>query len=371
MKINELSIENFRNYQQEQLTFDAEINIICGDNAQGKTNLLEAISYLSIASSFRAAADQELLGQGKDYFYLQGEIESRRDGQLSISAGMDAERQKRWRINGEVKKKLADIVGVFHTVSFIPDDINIVKAGPGLRRRYLNCQMSQLYPEYCQLLLRYNHLLKQRNADLRNQGENIDEAVLAEWDAQLIELGTAITLRRRDTLRRLQPLAAAIHEKLSGGEQLTLAYHSALCGRQGEDGGEDELTARFVAELARWRKSELQRGLTLIGPHRDDILIGVDGQPAREMASQGQQRTAALSLKLAELRLAAQIRGEEPVLLLDDVMSELDDKRRQHLLTQLGGQAQTFISGAGELGELRGRGKRWYVVKGRIEQPSP
>ncbi|MEG2212833.1 MAG: DNA replication/repair protein RecF [Clostridiales bacterium] len=346
MRIQRLVGENFRNYEQFEVNFDLQLNIIFGFNAQGKSNLLESICYLSLASSFRGAADLELIHQQRDYFYLAGEMGSTQTGDFSISAAYNRQKRRKWRLNQQPCQKLSDIVGVFHTVIFSPEDILLIKGGPSLRRRFLNRQMR-------------NHCLKQGNEEL-----------LTVWDQQLIDLGVKIVCHRVNILKHLQPLAAQIHQELSGGEQLTLFYQSAVLPENFELDYQGELKSaiqeRFMAQLKRLRRGELARGLCLCGPHRDDVLIAIDGNNSRNFASQGQQRTAALSLKLAELELARQIRGEYPVLLLDDVLSELDSKRQKNLVVLMTKKTQTFITTTDKTIPF-GQGKLWTVDKGHLQ----
>jgi DNA replication and repair protein RecF len=359
MIIKRLKLKNWRNYQAEEIRWDDSLNIIYGRNAQGKTNLLEAISYLGLASSFRDAADTDLIYREQEYFYLEADIYSLSDADFTISAALNRAKKRRWLVNGQPRQRLVDMVGLFHTVIFAPEDVYLVKGGPELRRRWLNRLISQLDPVYCRTLLTYNQVLRQRNAGLRLPPEVLDAAALVVWDKQLIEYGSEITIRRRQALTALSPLAAEQHARLSGGEKLSLRYQSAVAGRE-EFNSREELIELFSRELARHASAERLRGCTLVGPHRDEIKISVDGQPARDFASQGQQRTLAVSMKLAELETAFLERGEYPVLLLDDVLSELDEKRRSRLL-ELPEKTQTFISAADFDLAVLGRGRKWLV----------
>ena len=354
MQIHRLQLENWRNYHQTEAIFDPSVNIVYGANAQGKTNLLEAIAYLGMASSFRTANDLELINKQSRHFYLHAEVSSERQGRLEIAAAMNREKKRKWVVNGQPRRRLVEIIGLFHTVVFSPEDIYLVKGGPGCRRRWLNRQISQLDPAYCRRLVEYNHILRQRNAYLKNGAP--DEDTLAVWDEQLIACGVQISLRRRQIIAELNRLAAPLHRQLASGERLELRYLSQSAPPEAE---EAELAELFRAQLLRHRRAELLRGVTLAGPHRDDILVLINDDQAREFASQGQQRSLALSLKLAELELAYQERGEYPVLLLDDVLSELDSQRGRRIL-ELPAKTQTFISAAA-LPQARLSGKRWLV----------
>lgn len=371
MILKRLKLENFRNYALAELYWDEQVNLICGRNAQGKSNLLEAVCYLGVASSFRGAGEADLIRYGQPHFYLEADILSAQAGRLRLAAAADRRRQRRWTINREPRTRLADIVGVFHTVIFAPEDIYLVKAGPDARRRYLNRQMSQLDREYCRLLIDYNRVLRQRNACLKQWETAPDQAQLEIWTDQLARLGGAVVVARRDVTARLGPLAAALHAALSGGESLDLRYQSAILGRDNAQAATAaEAETIFRAELARCQRAELLRGVTLAGPHRDELAIRLDGRPAREFASQGQQRTVALALKLAELELGREVRGEYPVLLLDDVLSELDSQRRAAILRYTEGRAQTFITAVDDALPLA-VGKRFQINAGAVHGSPP
>lgn len=369
MIIRRLHLENFRNYAQADIEWHQEINLLTGLNAQGKSNLLEAVCCLSLTASFRAASEQELLKWDAPHFYVEGIIAGAGQGDFSISMAYDRAKNKRWRLDGQMQARKSDLVGRFHTVIFSPEDVDLVKAGPAERRRFLNRQISQLYPEHCRHLLRYNKVLAQRNSLLR-QAAPAD--ALQIWDQQLAQLGAAIIMRRRQVLAQLTPLAAELHARLSGGERLSLRYKSlpgaaeiATATKDLDASSLSQLEEIFHAELSRLRLPEQARGATLCGPHRDDIIIEIEGSAAKLYASQGQQRTAALALKLAELELAREQKGEWPVLLLDDVLSELDEKRRAGLLQHISGQTQTIITSTDSSLPLP-VGQVWKIKNGTI-----
>ena len=362
LHINHLYLENFRNYQQADIVWHPQINLLYGFNAQGKSNLLEAITYLSLTTSFRSVSEPELLAWQAPHFFLEGKI-CRNSGDISISAAYNRTKNKRWRIDQQPCGKRSQIVGLFHTVIFSPEDVDLVKAGPGLRRRFLNRQISQLSPEYFSLLQRYNKVLAQRNGCLRQDKPSLE--TLEAFNQQLVQLGAAILWRRRNILAELSPLTADLHQELSGGEKLAMHYQCFNLAQEAST--EAELKAAFTEELQRLQKAELARRITLVGPHRDDLEINIDDNLAKRFASQGQQRTVALALKLAELQLAEQKRGEAPVLLLDDVLSELDEKRRRQLLQKIGQQTQTFITST-ERDLPLPAGQVWYIEQGTINK---
>lgn len=366
MQIDHLYIDGFRNYGRAELDFSPGLNLVWGANAQGKSNLLEAICYLGLASSFRLAPDPELIRYEQEYFYLRASIQ-RQEGPLLLEAAASRGKKRKWKVDREPRLKLSEIVGIFHTVIFAPEDIWLVRSGPEQRRRYLNRQLAQAYRSYCRDQLSYTHALKQRNACLKAcHGERalLDTEQLSLWDLQLAEAGARIAACREQSVARLAPLAAQIHGQLSGGETLSLVYGNSAAGKSGAK-TEEELRQHFLAELERLRPNEIYRGVTLCGPHRDDLVIRLEGRLARDFASQGQQRTVALSLKLAELELAREIRGEYPVLLLDDVLSELDQKRSAQVLAYVADKGQTFIS-AVESHLSAKVGKRFEISGGQV-----
>jgi len=364
LKLIRLRIDNFRNYEKEEIIWDEAMNIIYGMNAQGKSNLLEAISYLSLASSFRQNADLELIGWGKNFFYLEGDVQDRQR-KLTIAAAYERQKGRRWKINGMKKHKLQEILGYFHTVVFSPEDLDIVKSGPQSRRRQLNRQMVQLFPEYCSLLVGYNKVLKQRNTLLKSAWNKDIKNELTVWDAQLADFAGRIIKMRLDTVFLLSPLAQNIHARISNQEKLTMEYQTLLPQTEMVKMAVQDISEVFLKKLENLREAECARGMTLTGPHRDDLLLRINDISARNFASQGQQRTVALSWKLAELELAFATRGEYPVLLLDDVMSELDINRREQLLFLVRDKAQTFITATDINFSLNG-GKKIIISQGKI-----
>ena len=364
MKICRLLLRNFRNYDQEEIIWHEKTNIIHGLNAQGKSNLLEAISYLSLASSFRGAKDWELIKWDKNFFYLEGDIKEKEEH--TISVGYSDNKIKRWKVNGEKKQRLGEIIGFFHSVIFSPEDLNIIKNGPEYRRQFLNRQMVQLFPDFCNLLLTYNQILKQRNNVLKNNfnsNDFIDR--LAPWDEQLATIGAKIIKRRYNTCQNLLPITKDYHKKLTNGEEIELIYDSFLPQKEIEQLSESEIRTAFLIKLKQIINLEKKRGISLCGPHRDDIEILINRFSTRKFASQGQQRSVALTLKLSELELAKTIRGAYPVLLLDDVMSELDKNRQEQLLKTINDDVQTFIT-ATDLDFQYNDGIKFFINNGQV-----
>jgi DNA replication and repair protein RecF len=363
--LRRLKLDNFRNYRQAQVEWHEQVNLLQGANAQGKSNLLEAICFLSLTTSFRGVGEPELIYTGEPHFYAEGDVYGEKQGNFTLSAACSRDKRRKWRLNS-LERRRGELVGLLHSVIFSPEDVDLIKSGPIQRRRFLNRQISQLYPQHCRQLLRYNRIVTQRNSCLRflQQTEaraSVEEALLA-WNQQLAENGAAIIWQRRQVLAQLNPLAAEFHGELAAQEKLCLHYKSFAGAMEASD--ETELRANFLAELQRCNAAERARGATLIGPHRDDVLIEIAGAPGKGYASQGQQRTAALACKLAELNLARNQKREWPLLLLDDVLSELDDNRQRALLKKIDGGAQTFIASTNPL-PLPG-GQIWKIEAGNI-----
>jgi DNA replication and repair protein RecF len=363
LKITSLSLNNFRNYKQAEVRWNDKLNIICGMNAQGKSNLLEAICYLSLSNSFRGATDSDILAYGADFFRLSGQIENREIKSELVVAYSKG--RKIWKIDGQNKRKVSEIVGCFYTIIFSPEDLSLVKSGPDTRRKFFNRQMAQLYPDFYVLLLRYNKTLKQRNSLLRM--EKITDEELLPWEDQLAQLSAQIVKRRIEMLKLLTPNIAKVHNTLNKDEILTIEYKGILPEKQLEKLSLSELKKVYLANYFRLKRAERARMMTLSGPHRDDFIIKINQMPAKNFASQGQQRSAALALKLGEMELAYTERGYYPVLLLDDVMSEFDILRREQLLTMINGKSQTFIT-ATDLNFQLFDGQKFVIEKGIIKQ---
>ncbi|MEL7567606.1 MAG: DNA replication/repair protein RecF [Dehalobacterium sp.] len=347
MKLLSLDLRNFRNYLGQKIDFNPNLNIVIGLNAQGKSNLLEAINYLSIFSSFRNARDADMIKWGQSYFFIEGLIK-KQNSEYLLTLGYNVENKKIFKVNGNQRKNISDLLGVFNSVVFSPEDLNIVKTGPMARRKFLDKEMMQLFPSYYFSLIQYHKILVQRNNLLKEIRGNINKSDILEiWNYQLIDTGSKIIKKRLEVLTKLGPLARLTHRRITNGEEeLDLNYES-LELEQEEDLKKlslEEIKNIFSSQLQKKIKTEIYRGVSLIGPHRDDLKITINGVDARKFGSQGQQRTAALALKIAELELVKSETGEYPVLLLDDVMSELDERRRDHLLVFIGERVQTFIT---------------------------
>ena len=332
MRLVSLELRNYRNYERLDLEPGPGLNVFLGDNGQGKTNLLESVALLALSASPRARKEAELVGPLAPETRIRALVESReRRAEIKISIRVEGDRARRQiEVEGQPCRAV-DLPGLFRVTLFWPDDLNLVKAGPEHRRRLLNQMLVQIRPGYTRALSRYQRALEQRNALLKqvSAGEQPASA-LDVWDLELARLGTELADARRDAVAALSGTAPAGHAALSGGEALGLEY-----------AGPPEDLMQALDEA---RRGDLRRGSTGVGPHRDDVVISLNGREARAFASQGQQRTAVVSIKLAEAAVMAETTGERPVLLLDDVLSELDGSRRAALLEQLGDGGQVIIT---------------------------
>lgn len=341
MYVASLQLQSFRNYKDLSLSFSPGLNVVYGDNAQGKTNLLEAIYFLATGKSHRTSRDQELIREGDPALGAKAKV-VRQTGELSLELAFGHEVRKQLKINGIAEKRIARLVGSLATVFFSPDDLQLLKGPPAGRRRFLDIELSQISQTYLYNLITYNKVLSQRNTVLKS--EPLDQALLSIYDEQLLSAGAYLIARRAEAIQRLQPLAAQYHNVLAEGkEHLRLEYQSQGAEPEQTPTAE-EVAERLFSQLQQRRREEIRRQMTLVGPHRDDVGFWINDKDARLYASQGQQRTAVLALKLAELQFMYQELGEYPILLLDDVASELDPNRRHYLLNAVQEGVQTFVS---------------------------
>ncbi|HYF92921.1 MAG TPA: DNA replication/repair protein RecF [Symbiobacteriaceae bacterium] len=341
MYLASLQLESFRNYSAMSARFSPGLNVIFGDNAQGKTNLLESIAFVATGKSHRTSRDQELIQEGKTSLTARATVE-RKTGEMLLELTLGHDSRKQLKINGVAEKKIARLVGNLAVVFFSPDDLQLLKGPPAGRRRFLDIELSQISQTYLYHLMTYNRALAQRNTILKQ--DPVDPALLSIYDEQLLQSGAQLVVRRAEAVRRLSVLAAQYHDLLSDGKEvLRLEYQSQ--GAEPEQSPElEEVFERLFSQLQQRRREEIRRQVTLVGPHRDDIAFWINDRDARLYGSQGQQRTAVLAMKLAELQFMAEEIGEYPVLLLDDVASELDPHRRHYLLSAVREGIQTFVS---------------------------
>ncbi len=359
MRLVSLTVQNYRNIETAFLAPGRELTVICGDNGQGKTNLLEAVWLLTGGKSFRGGKDAELVKKGQPFAVLEAVIEAadgRQDALRIVIGGPDSERPGRTaRLNGADKGRASNLAGRFTAVVFDPGHLSLVKGAPEGRRRFLDAALCQLYPGYLTVYRRYVRTMTQKNALLRGYYERDPReaaAILDTLNQQLTVSGEEIRRRRLDYLARLAPIAQANYAELShGAEELRIEYAPSF-----EAGKMDEA-------LRRQTETELHARCCLVGPHREDVSILLNGEAARVYASQGQQRSAVLSLKLAEAAVAASVTGEHPVMLLDDVLSELDDHRRSYLLTRMA-EKQTFVTSCDDTAFLKTDGEVYTMRAG-------
>jgi DNA replication and repair protein RecF len=333
LRLLQLSLRNYRNYRRLDLTPGPGLNVFLGRNGQGKTNLLESVALLALSSSPRARRDSELIGPIAAEARVEAKIETAgRKTEIAYSvARTDSERTRRSiTVNGATRRAV-DLPGHFRVTLFWPDDLSLIKSGPEHRRRLLNQLLVQVEPGYARSLSRYGRVLEQRNSLLKQvaAGEQPPDA-LDVWDEELARLGTEIAAARAAAVAELDRHARSQHPRLADGETLTLRYEGP--------------PADLAAAVQKSRPDDLRRGASGVGPHRDDIDVLLAGKDARAFGSQGQQRSAVVSLKLAEAAIISERTGEPPVLLLDDVLSELDPDRRLALLERVGEQEQVIIT---------------------------
>ena len=356
MYLAHLSLINFRNYSQLELDLPAGAVVLYGNNAQGKTNLLEAIYLLSIAKSFRAQNERELVSREAARELGQAMVSGtfmRQDGKLRVNVGFQVVARQETELEFVVRKQVrvngaprtaAELVGLANAVLFSAQDVELVFGAPSLRRRYLDILISQVDSQYLRSLQRYQRVLYQRNQLLKTLREGrAGEDETPFWDAELAKEGAAIILRRLQALEGLTPLAEQAHSTLAEGEALHLEYTSSLPDIQpGMDA--ESLGTGITGALQSGKARERAAGMTLVGPHRDDLRLTIGGLEAGTYASRGQARTVGLTLRLAEAAYLATSRGEPPVLLLDDVLSELDTRRRRQVLERALAHQQSIIT---------------------------
>ena len=334
MIIKSIELNNFRNYEVANIEFDKNINILYGDNAQGKTNLLEACYYSAISKSFKSTKDKEIIRFGQDYLSIKTIIE-KNDREYAIDISIN-NNKKTIKVDNVKINKTSDLLGLLNVILFSPEDLNIIKNGPSERRRFFDNEISQIDRIYLSDLINYNKVLNNRNKLLRDIAfDNSIKDTLDVWDMQLVEYGKKIIKRRREFIDELKYYVKDKHFKISGGkEELIINYEPSI----------DDIF--FEDELIGNREKDLKYAQTSVGPHRDDISFKIDGIDIRKFGSQGQKRCSALSLKLSEIDIVSNIIKDKPVLLLDDVLSELDSNRQKFLLESIS-DIQTIITCTG------------------------
>ncbi|MYA65559.1 MAG: DNA replication and repair protein RecF [Gemmatimonadetes bacterium] len=377
--LRELELRHFRNLEVQELHFPPEGVAVIGDNAQGKTNLLEAIYYLESFRSFRGAGDGELAAFSEDVFYLRGSVEG--DRPARVSAGYDRKRKKKKvSVDGTDAVRIAGALGRLGAVVFSPSDVELVSGGPRARRRFLDILLSLNRKGYVEALAGYRKALAQRNAALK---ANAGAAAVVAWDRGLVEQGARVTHLRHEWATTWSSPFATYCTAISGCDPVAMTYRPNLGNARGgsragaEAFGADEglVRERFEVRLAETRETDAQRGVTTVGPHRDELHLTISSQgrslPARTFGSGGQRRTAALALRLAEAATIRRERGTEPILLLDDAFAELDEGRSRQVMELLAGEgAGQVVLTAPKESDARLRGpslERWRIREGVVE----
>lgn len=357
MVIESVELKNYRNYETLHIDFSPGTNIFYGDNAQGKTNLLEAVYVCCTTKSHKGSKDKEMIRFGEDEAHIKLTVR-KQDVPYRIDMHLKKNKAKGIAINGIPIRKASELFGIVNVVFFSPEDLNIIKNGPAERRHFLDLELCQLNKFYVHALIQYNRVVTQRNKLLKELSFRPEyEETLDIWDMQLVEYGRQVIEYRTEFVNQLNDMITGIHSQLSGNrEQLQIFYEPNAEAKELEEA------------LKKNRDSDLRQRTTGIGPHRDDISFIVNGIDIRKFGSQGQQRTAALSLKLAEIELVKYLVKDYPVLLLDDVLSELDGSRQEHLLTGIN-HIQTMITCTGLEDFLSHRfpiNKIYKVVEGTV-----
>ena len=343
MKLTNLQLQNFRNYESVQLEFTDGVHVFIGENAQGKTNLMESIYALAMTKSHRTTNDKELIGWNKEFATIKGTVEK-----TATKTNLELQFSKKGKIakvNYLEQKRLSSYLGNLNVILFAPENLTLVKGSPQNRRKFVDMELGQMSSLYLYDLVEYNRVLKQRNTYLNQLAikKKQPDEYLEVLSEMLSELASKIVFHRLDFMKQLEALAIPIHDQLSlGREKFSVSYQATIPL-------EDGLTALqmkeiYIDQFKKNQTREADQATTLIGPHRDDLIFYLNEVPVQTYGSQGQQRSTVLSLKLAEIELMKLSTGEYPLLLLDDVLSELDDDRQTHLIKAIENKVQTFIT---------------------------
>jgi DNA replication and repair protein RecF len=340
MYIKEIKLHNFRNYETLSLNFSKGINIIYGKNAQGKTNLLESIYVLGITKSHRSVIDNFLIKEGSNYLSIKGIIQKKK---FPTTLEFYLSNNKQLKIDGEKINKVSDYISNMNLIIFYPEDLEIIKGSPSVRRRFINLELSQLYNGYYTLLNDYNRLLKMRNDYLKQIEKNkkYDENYLCILNNYFIDKGVIISKMRKKFINLLNDKSSIIFKNITGLDGFHIQYNSNI---DTSSDNKEELKSAFANKLSKIFKSEIKLKATLIGPHRDDFDFYLNDKNLKQYGSQGQQRIAVLSVKLAEISIFKEYTGTTPILLLDDIFSELDSKKKNNLLKYIKNNIQTIIT---------------------------
>lgn len=334
MWLDSLSIKHFRNYEDIEVTFNPKLNVFLGQNAQGKTNILEAIYFLALTRSHRTRTDKNLVQFEQDNLSVSGVLH-KKSGKIPLEINLGP-KGRVTKVNHLKQAKLSDYVGNLNVVLFAPEDLQLIKGAPAVRRKFIDMELGQIKPIYLSDLTNYNHVLKQRNTYLKT-ATSVDETFLSVLDEQLVDYGCRVMQHRQEFLQHLENFGREKHFEISNQlEKLSIKYQSSV-------NYTDNLRESFTVALQKSRSRDLFKKNTGVGPHRDDMIFLINGMDA-SFGSQGQHRSLVLSIKLAEIELMESITNEAPILLLDDVMSELDNTRQLKLLETISQNIQTFIT---------------------------
>lgn len=360
MRLDWLDLRDFRCHRVLEFNPGPEVNVLIGNNGSGKTSVLEAIGFLSTLKSFRRAPEPALVRQGAEAAVVRGEFGTQ-GRTLRMEAEVPVEGRKRVLMNGKRPPSRAAVVGSIALVAFLPDDLDLVKRGPAYRRELVDDTAAALWPQAAVEQQEYERALRQRNALLRRDGRHADATSLDVWDDRLARLGASVIRRRLQAMRLVGERVERLYGELADAEEaFSWRYQSASVGN-----GEGALEEVLASAIAAARPADLERRVTTAGPHRDEIAFELAGRDARARASQGEQRAVALSLRVAACEVLRRERGVDPVLILDDVFSELDAERSKRLVARLP-QGQIFVSTARE-DEVPMTGMRWRVTETGIE----
>ncbi|MGD1910545.1 MAG: DNA replication/repair protein RecF [Rivularia sp. (in: cyanobacteria)] len=345
MFLKTLILRHFRNYDQQHVEFTAPKTILVGNNAQGKSNLLEAVELLATLRSHRTSRDKDLVNNEESFAQVSASLR-RETGVSELILTLRRNGRRTVNLNSENLRRQMDFLGVLNAVEFSSLDLDLVRGGPENRRSWLDTLLVQLEPIYAHILQQYLHVLRQRNAFLRSQKENVyDKSLqsqLALWDTQLVTTGTRVIRRRERAIGRLAPIAKLWHSNISDStEKLQIKYAPNIVLSENNP---EQVRQAFLDKIQQRTVAEMHQGTTLVGPHRDEVELIINDTPARQYGSQGQQRTLVLAVKLAELQLIEEVVGEPPLLLLDDVLAELDPSRQNQLLDAIQDRFQTLIT---------------------------
>lgn len=363
MYITKVELQDFRNYENINISFHPNVNLILGNNAQGKTNLIEAIYLSSLGKSFRTSNDFEMIRFGSKFFRIKIDAE-KKDEDVCVEMAVSKE-SKAIKLNGRKIKKISELLENIYIVVFSPEDLKIVKEEPEKRRKFIDRELCQIRPMYFNNISKYKKVLLQRNTFLKENSPKI--SLLEIWNHELAEYGSKIILQRAEFIKKLDKISSEIHKNITNGkEKLHIQYEANVPFMTNLV----EQKSVFIDKINSHLDKDLLRRSTSVGPHRDDLKININSIDIRKYGSQGQQRTAALSLKLAEIMLIKEETEEDCILLLDDVLSELDEERQNYLINSLS-NVQLFITSAELSQKVKStlpEGKTFYVDNGHVEE---